>query len=292
MNSKHTDKKYSQELKSLKEKILKMGGRVEEMIAWSIEALVNRDSELAEKVISTDHQVNRFEVEIDEDCLSLLALRQPIASDLRFITTGLKIVTDLERIGDMAVNVAERVLELNEEPQLKPYIDIPRMAQDIEKMIQDCLDAFVWSNFELAEDVCKRDDAIDDLYLRIYRHNAVFITHRTINNILVARGGESKTIENAWKNCLRTMKNKPPILQQQPCLSGIPCEFQKWTKRQLKRHNLTDIEIHIFNKTVSNKERVAIFPTRYNENISLLMGIGPSIQLAWDDFLVCYGDNT
>lgn len=175
MDRKHTDKNYAQELKSLKEKILKMGGRVEEMIAWSIEALVNRDSELAKKVISTDHQVNRFEVEIDEDCLSVLALRQPIASDLRFITTGLKIVTDLERIGDMAVNVAERVLELNEEPQLKPYIDIPKMAQDIEKMIQDCLDAFVWSNSELAEDVCTRDDAIDNLYQQIFREVLTFM---------------------------------------------------------------------------------------------------------------------
>jgi len=175
MEKEHTDRQYAQELQNLKDEILKMGGKIEEMIIKSIEALVRRDSELAEKVIATDEEVDGFERDIDAACFKILALRQPIASDLRFIATTLKIVTDLERIGDMAVNIAERALELNKEPELKPYIDIPRMAAEIEKMIKDCLDAFVWSNPELAEDVCKRDDFIDNLNDQIFREVLTFM---------------------------------------------------------------------------------------------------------------------
>lgn len=175
MSREHTDKAFAQELKELKEKILKMSGKVEEMISKSIQALVDRDSDLAESIITEDHEVNRYEVDIDEDCLNLLARREPKASDLRFITTALKIVTDLERIGDMAVNIVERVLELNKEPQLKPYIDIPKMAQEIDKMLKDCLESFIWSNPELAEDVCKRDDIIDNLNQQIFREVLTFM---------------------------------------------------------------------------------------------------------------------
>jgi phosphate transport system protein len=175
MVKEHTDRQYAQELQNLKDEILKMGGKIEEMIIKSIEALVRRDSELAKEIIATDEEIDGFERNIDAACLNILALRQPIASDLRFIATTLKIVTDLERIGDMAVNIAERALELNKEPELKPYIDIPRMAAEIEKMIKDCLDAFVWSNPELAEDVCKRDDFIDNLNDQIFREVLTFM---------------------------------------------------------------------------------------------------------------------
>jgi len=124
MLTQHTDKKYGEDLKKLREDILYMGGLVEDQIQKAVSSLVDRDSKLAETIIERDHEVNRLDVEIDDLCIQLLALHQPAARDLRFITTALKITTDLERIGDMAVNICERALELNEEPQLKPYIDL------------------------------------------------------------------------------------------------------------------------------------------------------------------------
>ena len=150
MPTEYTDKRYEEELKKLREQILYMGGMVEDQIQKAIKSLVDRDSTLAEIIIERDHEVNRLDVEIDELCIKLLALHQPAGRDLRFITTGLKITTDLERIGDMAVNVCERALELNEEAQLKPSIDIPRMARIAQKMIRESLDAFVREDTELA----------------------------------------------------------------------------------------------------------------------------------------------
>src|SRR5690348_14206623 len=111
----HTDREYEGELQRLRERLLLMGAKVEEMIANSIKALVTRDSLLAQEMIQRDRQINRLELEIDDACLRILARRQPVASDLRFITIALKLVTDLERIGDLGVNICERVLELNEE---------------------------------------------------------------------------------------------------------------------------------------------------------------------------------
>jgi phosphate transport system protein len=125
---KHTDKVYEAELSQLRDRLLDMGGRVEAAIAGSIKALTERDTALAEKVIAGDKEVNRTEVEIDEMCRRLLALRQPAASDLRFITTALKIVTDLERMGDLAVNVAERALDLAQSPPTRPFHDLTELA--------------------------------------------------------------------------------------------------------------------------------------------------------------------
>ena len=159
----HTDKKYEEDLKKLREDILYMGGLVEDQIQKAVSSLVDRDSKLAETIIERDHEVNRMDVEIDDLCIRLLALHQPAGKDLRFITTGLKITTDLERIGDMAVNICERALELNLEPQLKPYIDIPRMARTAERMIRESLDAFVREDTDLALKVCKDDQEVDDL---------------------------------------------------------------------------------------------------------------------------------
>src|SRR6267142_4867583 len=142
----HTDKAYEEELSHLRTAILEMGGLVEDQIAQAIRALVERDEKLARVTIDRDHTVNRLDVEIDDLCIKLLALRQPAARDLRLITTGLKITTDLERIGDIAVNLCERALELNKEPQLKPFIDIPRMAEVAQTMLRQSLDAFVNEN--------------------------------------------------------------------------------------------------------------------------------------------------
>lgn len=171
----HTDKRYEEELKKLREEILYMGGLVEDQIQKAVKTLVDRDSELAQVIIERDHEVNRLDVEIDDQCIKLLALHQPAGRDLRFITTGLKITTDLERIGDMAVNICERSLELNQEPQLKPYIDIPRMARIAQRMIRESLDAFVREDTDLALKVCKDDDEVDQLNAQIFRETLTFM---------------------------------------------------------------------------------------------------------------------
>jgi phosphate transport system protein len=165
----HTDRRYEEELNALHHNILEMGGLVEKQIVNAIAALVHRDSDLARQTIARDHAVNRMDVEIDELCIRLLALHQPAARDLRLITTSLKITTDLERIGDMAENICERALELNEEPQLKPFIDIPQMAEIAQRMLRQSLDAFVGEDTELALKVCAEDDTIDALTDQLFR---------------------------------------------------------------------------------------------------------------------------
>jgi phosphate transport system protein len=158
---------FVEELGALKERVLKIGSLVETAIHDSVKSLVERDSDLARKVIEKDHKINALDVEIDEECIRLIALRQPKARDLRFITTAMKITTDLERIGDLAENIAERAIELNEEPQLKPYIDIPRMAEIAEEMVRDSLDAFVRGCSTLPYEVIKRDDGVDNLNAQV-----------------------------------------------------------------------------------------------------------------------------
>jgi phosphate transport system protein len=165
----HTNRQYEEELRGLRAGLLMMGGLVERQIADAVESLVERDTDKARQTIARDAEVNRMDIESDERCIRLLALHQPAARDLRFITTGLKITTDLERIGDNAVNICERVLELSEQPQLKPYIDIPRMAAIAQSMVNDSLDAFVRDDTALAEEVIERDDEVDALNYQIYR---------------------------------------------------------------------------------------------------------------------------
>src|ERR1041384_7053200 len=165
----HTDKRYEEDLKKLREEILYMGGLVEDQIQKAVKSLVDRDSQLATIIIERDHEVNRLDVDIDELCIKLLALHQPAGRDLRFITTGLKITTDLERIGDMAVNMCERALELNQEPQIKPYIDLPRMVDVARTMLRESLDAFVREDVELALKVCRDDDVIDGFTHQLFR---------------------------------------------------------------------------------------------------------------------------
>lgn len=165
----HLVASYDTELIDLRQRLLAMGGLVEVMINDSIKALVDRDTALAERIITMDHEVNACEVAIDEKCLELLARRQPAARDLRFITLALKIVTDLERIGDQCANIAKRARELNQEPPLKPYIDIPRMAQQASLMVKEALDSFVRYDDALAIKVCKDDQMVDDLNQQIQR---------------------------------------------------------------------------------------------------------------------------
>ncbi len=137
------ERPFDEELKNLKEKLLEMAARAEEQIALAIRGLKDRDEGLACQVLDREESVNLLDIEIDEMCMRLLALRQPMATDLRFITSAMKISNDLERIGDLAVNIAERTIDLLKSPQLKPLIDIPRMAQMSQDMVRDALDAFV-----------------------------------------------------------------------------------------------------------------------------------------------------
>ena len=164
----HTDKTYDLQLGDLRDKLLSLGGMVETEIANGMRALEERDSKLAEQVIAQDRQVNRLEVEIDDACRRLLVLRQPAASDLRFITTALKIVVDLERIGDLAVNVAERALDLNQSPPLKPVHDLTRLAELCRKQLRAALDAFVDGDVAKAEAVIKEDALLDSIYGNLF----------------------------------------------------------------------------------------------------------------------------
>ncbi len=175
MEREHISAVFDAELNDLKQSILVMGGKVELMIANSVKSLVERDTILAERTIAMDHEINTAEVSIDERCLELLALRQPAARDLRFITIALKIVTDLERMGDQCANIAKRAREMNEEPPLKPYIDIPRMAHRAEVMVKEALDAFVRGDSELAIKVCKDDSFVDELNIQIQRELLTFM---------------------------------------------------------------------------------------------------------------------
>lgn len=163
------------ELNDLKNKILLMGGSVESQLQDVLQALTDRDSDLAIRVVENDLRINRLDLEIDEACLRLLALYHPRAGDLRYITTAMKISLELERMSDMAENIAERAIELNDEPQLKPYIDIPRMAEWTTQMVKECLDAFVNSDVELARKVCLDDSYVDDLTEQLFRELVTFM---------------------------------------------------------------------------------------------------------------------
>ncbi len=164
-----------QDIEALKERVLKMGGFVEDSIRKSVKALVERERSLAIEVIDGDAIVNNFDVEIEEECIRFLAIWQPTGSNLRFVTTAIKIITDLERMGDLAVDICERAVELLDEPQLKPYIDIPRMAEAAQKMLKDSLDAFVARDEDLALSVCAADDFVDNLNQQIFNELLVYM---------------------------------------------------------------------------------------------------------------------
>ncbi len=168
-------KPVEDELREVKVKILKMGSLVEEAIGRAIRSLVERNNRLAEEVIEGDRVINTYDVEIDEECIRVLALRQPVGGDLRFITTAMKITTDLERIGDFAENISHLALELNTEPQLKPYIDIPLMAKIVQGMVVDVLESFTKPDTAIAYDVIQRDEQMDNLAVQIFNELLFFM---------------------------------------------------------------------------------------------------------------------
>jgi len=188
-----TETHFQKELEALKENLLKMAAVVEEAIRNSVQSLVKRDSDLARKAFEVEDRINKMELTIDDMCLKLLALRQPMATDLRFITSAMKITTDLERMGDQAVNISERALSLNQEPQIKPYIDIPRMAEIAQSMVKDVLDAFVNRDPKLARSVCARDDVVDGLNDQVVRELTTYMVSdpktitRSVHLMIVAR---------------------------------------------------------------------------------------------------------
>jgi phosphate transport system protein len=157
------ERHLDEELKELHKDILKMGAFAEEAIYKSIEALKNRDKALAKSVIDNDAGIDKLELAIDEKCIDLIALHQPMAKDLRFITTGMKINVELERIADIAVDIAQRVLELTDKPLLKPLIDIPKLALVAQNMVKMAIDAFVKGDSDLAKKVVLSDSEADQL---------------------------------------------------------------------------------------------------------------------------------
>jgi phosphate transport system protein len=157
------ERHFDEELKGLHKDILKMAALTQEAIYKSIEALKNRDKAQAEEVVNKDTDVDALELEIDEKCIDLIARHQPMAGDLRFITTGMKINAELERIADLAVDIAQRVAELVVRPILKPLIDIPKLSTIAQNMVRDSIDAFIKKDVELAKSVVLSDSEADKL---------------------------------------------------------------------------------------------------------------------------------
>lgn len=179
----HTDREYEQQLKDLRNRLQEMGATVENMIERAVRALTDGDADLARKTIELDAKVNQDELEADHLCLVILAKRQPMASDLRFITLALKMVTDLERIGDLAVNISERAIDLAGQPQIRPWSLIPKMADLARIMVNDAIDAFIESDASKARAVIARDDRVDTLYTQAFRE------------VLAVMAGDPETLE-------------------------------------------------------------------------------------------------
>lgn len=174
---------FDGELDSLHHDVLRMGSIVEGQIDDCISALLMQDEDLANRIIDNDDVVDRMEVDIEEKCVRLIARQQPLATDLRRIFTTIKIVTDLERIADHAVDIAKVVLRLKDAEYIKPLIDIPRMADIVQGMIKDSLDAYVKLDINASESICKRDDEIDTIYKQVFKELLIFMTEdpKTIN---------------------------------------------------------------------------------------------------------------
>lgn len=181
------DNLLDESIEKIKHQIALMGESVERAIFNAFKSLINRDDDLAKKVFEIEKEVNDYDIEIDEDCIKFIALRQPVASDLRFIITAMKITSDLERIGDLTVNIAERVIELNEDKPIKPYIDLPKVFEIIRLMIRDSLRAFLERNVELAYKVIKEDDKVD------------MITEQIGNELILFMIKDPSTINRATK---------------------------------------------------------------------------------------------
>jgi phosphate transport system protein len=175
MQRRHTVRSFDEELADLAGQIVQMGAYAEQQIAHALKALIDRDEDLALRVIERDQIVDRFEEAIDQQAIKMLATRQPMAVDLRVISMSLKISNDLERIADYAKGIAKRARRLNMSPQLKPLATIPRMVELCQAMLKDVLDAFITRDADKAMEVWHRDEAVDDLYDSLFRELVTFI---------------------------------------------------------------------------------------------------------------------
>lgn len=172
---------FDREIEDLKEQLLRLGAMVEDSINESIRALLERDTQLAERVIAADNAIDQMELEIDAHTVEMIAKMQPAASDLRFVATAMKITPELERIADLAVDVCERAIELNREPPLKPLIDIPRLARIAQDMVRQSLDSFVRRDAVLAREVIARDDEVDLLTEQSFRELLTYMLEDSRN---------------------------------------------------------------------------------------------------------------
>lgn len=190
------ERRLDQDLDRVRQSLLRMGGMVEGMVAQATQALLERDIALCQRVIDGDNDVDHLEIEIDEACHSILGRKQPTAVDLRFLVAVMKINSDLERIGDSAVNIAQSVEQLNDQPPLKPYIDLPRLSQLVQDMVRKSLDAFVRRDTALATEVCRSDDAVDGLYKQLFRELLTYMIEdpktvsRALHLLLISRNME------------------------------------------------------------------------------------------------------
>lgn len=187
------ERHIDQDLEDIRQNLLRMGADAGEMAGLAIKALIDRDSDTAALIIERDRALDALEKKIDEDCHSILALHQPTAGDLRFLISVIRITGELERIGDCSKNICESVIELNGEPPIKPYVDLPEMSRIAGEMLRESLDAFARRDASLARDVCRRDNDIDLLYEQVFRELLTFMIEkphtvsRALHVLLVAQ---------------------------------------------------------------------------------------------------------
>lgn len=190
------ERRLDHDLDRVRQSLLKMGGMVEGMVAKATKSLLERNNDLSTEVIEGDRDVDHLEIEIDEACHLILGTKQPTAVDLRFLVAVMKINSDLERIGDSAVNIAQSVLQLNDQPILKPYIDLPHLSTLVQAMVRKSLDAFVRRDARLATEVCESDDAVDGLYKQLFRELLTYMIEdpktvsRALHLLLISRNME------------------------------------------------------------------------------------------------------
>jgi phosphate transport system protein len=190
------ERQLDQQIEKIRQDLLRMGGLVEQMIAKANRALVERDDSLVQQILEQDHEVDRLEIEIDEACMQTLVRHQPTAVDLRYLVAVMKIVTDLERMGDSAVNIGQSTANLNTEPPLKPYIDLPEMSRRVRDMVRRSLDAFVRRDAAMAEAVLADDDEVDARYKQLFRELLTYMIEdpktvsRCLHLLLIARNLE------------------------------------------------------------------------------------------------------
>lgn len=181
MSRAHTDREFESELVALRQRILLMGGRIEEMISTAIQAAVNHDPKLARQTLDMDLDVDRDELDVDERCIKIMARRQPVGPDLRFVAFAFKAVTDLERMGDLATSIARRVLESEAGGDSRPMLEVARLGELAQGMVHVALDAFVNRDVDRAREVLRLDDAVDELYHQLFREQIAQMVRGSAN---------------------------------------------------------------------------------------------------------------